>query len=214
MQELRRAEARTSTPSAVESCDVTSHIQIILGTTRSLRFADRVGEWLVDRIAQRSDMEAEVVDLRDHPLPFYELQVPPMRGGREYETDEVRRLGETIDRGDGFIVVTGEYNHGYPASLKNALDHLYPQLRRKPITFAAYGQVGGARVVEQLRQVVIELEMAPLRHAIHILPNVLIPARQMDPFDISVFEPLDERLQLALDDLAWWTNALAAARTD
>ena len=187
-------------------------IQIILGTTRPGRFSEKVGEWLMDRLDARSDVEAELVDLRDHPLPFYELAVPPARGLTEYENDEVARLGQTVARADGYLIVTGEYNHGYPAALKNALDHLYLEVRRKPVTFAAYGQIGGGRVVEQLRQVVVELEMAPLRHAVHILPNVLIAARQMEPFNIDVFEPVDVRLAMAVTDLVWWADALRSAR--
>jgi len=188
------------------------HIQVILGTTRPGRFSDKVGDWLLDRMRRRDDLTVELVDLRDHPLPIYELDVAPARGGREYETPEVRRFGEVLDRADGYVMVTGEYNHGYSASLKNAIDHVFPELHRKPVTFAAYGQVGGARAVEQLRQVVVELEMAPLRHAVHILPAVLIAARQLDPFTIEAFAELDPRLTMAADDLVWWAGALRAAR--
>lgn len=187
-------------------------IQVVLGTTRPGRFSDKVGAWLVDRLNQRDDLEVELVDLRDHPLPIYELDVAPARGGREYETPEVRRFGEVLDRADGYVIVTGEYNHGYSSSLKNAIDHVFPELHRKPVTFAAYGQVGGARAVEQLRQVVVELEMAPLRHAVHILPSVLIAARQQDPFIIEAFAELDPRLTTVTDDLVWWADALRTAR--
>ena len=69
-----------------------------------------------------------------------------------------------------------QYNHGYPASLKNALDYVFPELNRKPIAFVGYGNVGGARAIEQLRLVAVEFEMAPLRHAIHILPDLMSPA--------------------------------------
>lgn len=188
------------------------HIQVILGTTRPGRFSEKVGAWLVDRMQQRGDLTVEVVDLRDHPLPIYELEVAPARGGRAYETADVRRFGEVLDRADGYVMVTGEYNHGYSASLKNAIDHVFPELHRKPVTFAAYGQVGGARAVEQLRQVVVELEMAPIRHAVHILPSVLLAARQQDPFTIEAFAELDPRLDASVTDLVWWANALAVAR--
>lgn len=188
-------------------------LQVVLGTTRPGRFSDKVGAWLVDRMQRRDDLEVELVDLRDHPLPIYELDVAPARGGRAYETPEVRQLGEVLDRADGYVIVTGEYNHGYSASLKNAIDHVFPELHRKPVTFAAYGQVGGARAVEQLRQVVVELEMAPLRHAVHILPSVLIAARRQDPFSIEAFAELDPRLDTAVTDLVWWADALRAARS-
>ena len=188
------------------------HIQVILGTTRPGRFSEKVGAWVIDRFEQRDDLTVELVDLRDHPLPAYELAVPPARGGREYETPEVRRFGEVLDRADGYLMVFGEYNHGYPAAIKNAIDHVFPELSRKPVTFAAYGQVGGARAVEQMRQVVVELEMAPVRHAVHVMPSVLIAARSMDPFTIEAFAELDDRLAVAATDLVWWANTLAAGR--
>ena len=99
-----------------------------------------------------------------------------------------------------------------PRSLKNAMDHIFPELNRKPIVFAGYGQVGGARAIEQLRLVAVEFEMAPVRFAIHILPDLLIVARQADVFSPELFGSLDQRLAVMVDDLLWWTNAPAAAR--
>jgi NAD(P)H-dependent FMN reductase len=72
--------------------------------------------------------------------------------------------------------------------------------------------VGGARAIEQLRLVSVELEMAPLRHAVHILPDVMRPVRAADPFDVELFASLDERLDKLVTDLVWWAEALAGAR--
>ena len=164
------------------------------------------------RLANRDDFDAELLDLRDHPLPFFE-GMSPARTGRDYQRDDVRAFGEIIDRSDGFIVLTAEYNHGYPAVLKNAMDWTFVEWRRKPITFIGWGSVGGARAVEQLRQVAIEFEMAPLRHAVHVLPDIMIAGRQPDaPADTELFAGLNQRLDLLADDLAWWTSTLAAAR--
>jgi NAD(P)H-dependent FMN reductase len=190
-----------------------SLIQLIVGTTRPGRFADKPVAWLVDRLGGRDDFILEVVDLRDHPLPMYESAVPPARAMREYPNPNVARLGHTFDRADGFIIVTAEYNHGYPASLKNAMDHVFPELNRKPVTFVGYGNVGGARAVEQLRQVAVEFEMAPLRWAVHILPELMISAMKADPFSIELFAPLDQRLDVLMNDLLWWTGTLSAGRS-
>jgi NAD(P)H-dependent FMN reductase len=188
-------------------------IQIIVGSTRPGRFADKPLAWLVDRLGARDDLELEVIDLRDHPLPLYDLAVPPARALRDYPDEAVAGLGRTLDRADGYIVVTSEYNHGYPASLKNALDHVFPELNRKPVAFVGYGNVGGARAIEQLRLVAVEFEMAPTRYAVHILPDVLLPAMRDDPFTPEVFAPLDSRLELLVGHLVWWAEALAAARS-
>jgi NAD(P)H-dependent FMN reductase len=187
-------------------------IHVIAGTTRQGRFSERACKWVMEHLSQRDDLEFELVDLVDHPLPFFD-GAAPARTGRDYPRDDVARLGQTIDRADGFIAVTGEYNHGYPAVLKNAMDWTFVEWRRKPITFVGWGNVGGARAIEQLRAVAVEFEMAPLRHAVHILPEIMLAARATEsPLDTTVFEPLVPKLDLLGDDLAWWTGVLAHGR--
>ena len=166
----------------------------------------------MDRLGKRRDIEVELLDLRDHPMPFYEQATPPAYGRRDY-SPEVARWAEAVDRADGYLVITAEYNHGYPAVLKNALDQVFPEVNRKPISFVGYGNSGGARAIEQLRLVSVELEMAPLRHAVHILPALMVPAIEADePFDVELFSSIDSRLETTATDLAWWAQALAAAR--
>jgi NAD(P)H-dependent FMN reductase len=188
-------------------------IQVIIGTTRPGRFSEKPAAWLADRLGQRDDLSLEMVDLRDHPLPLFDQTVAPARSQRDYPNPEVARLGQTLDRADGYIIVTSEYNHGYPASLKNALDFIFPELNRKPVTFVGYGNVGGARAIEQLRLVSVEFEMAPLRWAVHILPDVMVPAMQADPFSVEAFAGLDQRLDTAVSDLVWWSRILHQGRT-
>jgi NAD(P)H-dependent FMN reductase len=189
-------------------------VQAIIGTTRPDRFSEKPVAWLVDRIGRRDDIELEVLDLRDHPLPLFEEKLPLARSLRNYPNENMARIGRLVDRADGYIIVTGEYNHGYPAALKNALDHLFPEFNRKPVAFVGYGNVGGARAIEQLRQVVVELEMAPLRHAVHIPPQVMIEAINVGEFSPELFASLDERLELLVADLAWWASALRDARNN
>jgi NAD(P)H-dependent FMN reductase len=191
---------------------VTPRIQLIVGTDREGRFSEKAAAWVMDRLGGRDDLELEPVDLREHPLPFYDQAKPPAYGHREYPPAVARWAG-TVERADGYIVVTAEYNHGYPALLKNALDHAFPEFNRKPVAFVGYGNVGGARAIEQLRLVAVEFEMAPLRHAVHILPDVMRPVRTAEgPLDVELFAPLDPRLEMLATDLLWWTRALATAR--
>ena len=94
------------------------------------------------------------------------------------------------------------------------MDWTFVEWRRKPITFVGWGNVGGARAIEQLREVAVEFEMAPLRYAVHVLPDVMIPLIVgEDRTDLSPFVPLEPRLDLLADDLTWWTAALAGARS-
>jgi NAD(P)H-dependent FMN reductase len=187
-------------------------LQVINGTTREGRFSERVAAWVMGRLEQHDAFEVELVDLRDHPLPFFDAD-PPIRTGRDYADEAVTRFSRVIDRADGYVILTAEYNHGYPAVLKNALDSTFVEWRRKPVAYVGWGNTGGARAIEQLRAVAVEFEMAPLRHAVHVLPDVLIAARQAaDPADLTVFAPLEARLDMLADDLAWWMRALASAR--
>ncbi len=187
-------------------------VQVITGTTRENRFSERVAAWVMGHLEGRDDMDVELVDLRDHPMPFFDGKAPA-RFPREYPSAEVAAFGRTIDRADGYIVLTAEYNHGYPAVLKNAMDWTFVEWRRKPITFVGWGNVGGARAIEQLREVAVEFEMAPLRYAVHVLPDVMIPLLTgEDPADLTPFLPLEPRLDLLAGDLAWWAAALSAAR--
>ncbi len=187
-------------------------LQIIVGSTRPTRFADKPLAWLLDRLSHRDDVDVDVLDLRDHPLPLFDLALSPSRSRREYPSEEVARLGRALDGADGYIVLTSEYNHGYPASLKNALDFVFVELNRKPVAFVGYGGVGAARAIEQLRLVCVEFEMAPLRHAVHILPDVMLPAMTADEFDVELFAPLDARLEMLASELLWWASALWTAR--
>jgi NAD(P)H-dependent FMN reductase len=187
------------------------HILVIQGSTRDGRFSDNVVDWVRDGLTGRSGVSVEVSDLREHRLPFFD-QGPPSRTPREYKSREIADFAQAVDRADGFVVLTAEYNHGYPAVLKNALDHAFVEWNRKPIAFVGWGNTGGARAVEQLRMVAIELEMAPVRRAVHILPDVMLPLMRGEQEPATGLTSLDPQLDLLADDLLWWADALRAAR--
>ena len=168
-------------------------VQVITGTTREGRFSERVAGWVVDHLGARDDLEVELVDLRDHPLPFFD-GTAPARTLRDYPRRTSPGSGRRIDRADGYIVLTAEYNHGYPAVLKNAMDWTFVEWRRKPITFVGWGNVGGARAIEQLREVAVEFEMAPLRYAVHILADVMIAEPGRGPRRPVAVRPARARL--------------------
>jgi NAD(P)H-dependent FMN reductase len=113
---------------------------------------------------------------------------------------------------DAFVFVTPEFNHGYPASLKSALDAVYVEWAAKPATFVSYGgAAGGVRAVEQLRQVLVELHAVPIRDA------VLLPlARQLFDTEGTLIDPegLAPSVKATLDHLLWWAHALRAARCE
>jgi NAD(P)H-dependent FMN reductase len=184
-------------------------IGIIIGTTRPNRFADKPAEWIKALADRRSDLDFEVVDLRDYPMPFFEEPVSP---ARVPATNPVaQKWAAKIASLDGYIFITAEYNHSISGALKNALDYVYPEFVRKPAAFLAYGGVGGARAVEQLRLICIELQMAATRAALHISRDQFAAIVQGEK-TLADFEVLAQQAAVMLDDLAWWTKTLKAGR--
>lgn len=183
-------------------------VGIILSTTREGRFADYPAEWILNIARQRDDLEFELVDLRDYPLSFYGDDA---QAASPEEQVAAQRWAAKMAALDGYIFITAEYNHGISGVLKNALDHAYEEYHRKPAAFIGYGGVGGARAVEQLRQICCELQIAPLRHAVHIGLEVMLAVRDGERA-LSDYAFLAERAREMLDDLAWWAHTLKAGR--
>jgi NAD(P)H-dependent FMN reductase len=147
----------------------TLKIKVVVGSTRANRFSEKPAQWIVEEARTREALDVELVDLRDYPLPFFEQAIPPgLQGPKGYDDPAIRKWQAKVIEADGFIVCTPEYNHGYPAVLKNALDHVYYDWNRKAMAFVSWGGAGGTRGVEQLRLVAIELGLAPVRPAVHI----------------------------------------------
>jgi NAD(P)H-dependent FMN reductase len=114
---------------------------------------------------------------------------------------------------DGFVITAAEYNHGYTAVVKNALDWVFREWNRKAVTFVAYGGAGGARAVEQLQQVAVELEMTPIRHAVHLPREVFIATvKERPPADPALFAAADPAAKSMIDDLIWWARTLRDGR--
>jgi NAD(P)H-dependent FMN reductase len=185
-------------------------IKVILGTTRQQRFGDQPAKWIADK-AKTKGLDVEILDLRDYPLPFFdEAMSPTMAAMKEgaYPYPVSAKWTEKIGEADGFIMIAAEYNHGYTAVLKNAIDYVSREWNKKPVAFVGYGSVGGARSIEQLREVAVELQMAPIRAAVHMTNfwNLLDEKGQikMESFEASA--------DAMLDQLIWWTDALKEAR--
>ncbi|HUD20326.1 MAG TPA: NAD(P)H-dependent oxidoreductase [Patescibacteria group bacterium] len=195
-------------------------IQIIVGTTRQGRFSEKAASYILQEAKKRKEFDVELVDLRDYPMPFFEEPISPKMfemTHHAYTNEVVKKWLAKISEADGYIIVTAEYNHGYPAVLKNAIDFGYKEWIRKSVGFVSYGNSGGARSVEQLRQVVIELDMIPIRTAIQIPFDVYMAVRnETVPVNPELFAPLRkgpvDRVEAFFTDLIWTTKALVAAR--
>ncbi|ACO45974.1 NAD(P)H-dependent oxidoreductase [Deinococcus deserti] len=184
-------------------------IAIIISSTRETRFADKPTEWFARFAKGRTDLDFEVVDLRDFPLPFFNevasnAYVPS-------QNEVAQRWQQKVAEFDGYVIITAEYNRGPTAVLKNALDYSYVEWNRKPVAFVGYGSVGAARAIEQLRLIAVELQMAPIRTGVHIQGADFFAVWQQGK-DLNELTHLEPGVQAMLEELAWWTKALKTAR--
>lgn len=183
-------------------------IQVIIGSTREGRFGDKVAQWIFDTLKQKPDVEAELIDLRDWPLPFFNEAVSPSMNEGKYANELAAKWAQKIGEADGYIMITPEYNHGYSAVLKNAIDYVYKEWNNKPVAFVGYGSVGGARAIEQLREVAVELQMTPIRNGVYI-PGYW---SYLDESGNLKTEQFQKAADSTIDQLIWWAQALKSAR--
>jgi len=185
-------------------------IGIIIGSTRENRFGEKAARWIHGIAARRTDLDFEMVDLRDYPLPFFEgaspLFVP-------VANEVAQRWGRKMAELDGYLFVTAEYNRSITGVLKNALDWAYREYNRKPAAYLGYGGVGGARAIEQLRLINIELQMAPTRTGVHIGgADAYALMFQGKSFEELELPQLVKTAGTMLDELAWWSKVLKSGR--
>ena len=147
-------------------------IAVIVGSIREGRNADKVLNWFKGAVKDNQNAELEYLDLRDYPMPLYADSDKVRYREGKHPNPDVQKWLDKIGAADGFVIITTEYNRGYPASLKNAIDYGSKEWFEKPLGFVAYGGfAGGARAVEQLRQVAGELRMYDVRDMV-IIPHV------------------------------------------
>lgn len=184
-------------------------VGIIISTTRSTRFGDKPAQWIYDLAKQRSDIDVELVDLRDYPLPFFDEVASNAWAPAQNEV--AKQWQQKIAEFDGYIFITAEYNHSISGVLKNALDYAYPEWNRKAAAFVGYGAVGAARAIEQLRLICVELQMAPTRTGVHIQGADFMAVWRQGK-SLTELEYLQPNVTNMLDELSWWTKALKTAR--
>lgn len=184
-------------------------IAIIISSTRETRFGEKPTQWIYDIASKRSDIDVEILDLRDFPLPFFDEVAS--NAWAPSKNKVAQRWQQKVAEFDGYIFVTAEYNRSITGVLKNALDYAYPEWNKKPAAFVGYGSVGAARAIEQLRLICVELQMAPTRTGVHIQGGDFMAVWQQGK-SLTELEYLQQNAATMLDELIWWTNALKTAR--
>ncbi|MEU0374248.1 NAD(P)H-dependent oxidoreductase [Streptomyces sp. NPDC006283] len=181
-------------------------LAVIIGSNRDGRFGPTVARWFLSRAARREDFSVEVVDLADADLPTALSYNPSPQ-----VTAELAKVTPQLAGADVFVVLTPEYNHSFPAALKNLIDWHFTEWQAKPVGFVSYGGIsGGLRAVEQLRQVFAELHAVTVRDTVsfHNAGALFDDAgNHRDP------SAPDAAAKTMLDQLAWWGDALRSAKS-
>jgi NAD(P)H-dependent FMN reductase len=182
-------------------------LQVVIASTRPGRAGEAIGRWFAGQLPSDERFSAEVTDLAVLGLPMMDEPDHPRR--RQYAHEHTRAWSRTVDAADCFVFVMPEYNHGFCASLKNAIDYLHQEWARKPVGFVSYGGAsGGMRAVQLLKPVLTCLRMLPVTDQV-ALPNY---ARHLHD---GRFEPgADAELacRIMLDELYCLTAALRGAK--
>jgi len=184
-------------------------VQVVIASVRPGRIGDQVAAWAVETMASTPGLAFELVDLVDWRLPLDGESAQPKQVGSEgYLQPQTRAWSRQVAGGDAFVFVTPQYNWGYPASLKNALDHLYHEWVGKPAAVVSYGHRGGVKAAAQLREVLNGLHM----RAVATMPALVIKGAPMDPYG-RLLDPA-QTFAAAAADVQRAAEEIAAALTD
>jgi NAD(P)H-dependent FMN reductase len=182
------------------------NIPVIVGSTRRGRQTPKVARFIQRRLEERDGIESDLLDLAEYDFPIMEERLRQ----REDPPPGLTEFSDRIARADALVIVTPEYNSGYPGVLKNALDYLLPEYRRKPVGISSVsaGPWGGLSALTQLRQVVLSLGALPI--------PAKFPVRKVQSSFNDAGETEDPAYEKSatrfIDDLLWYAEALEARR--
>lgn len=186
------------------------NIVVILGSVREGRRSEAPAK-LVLEMVNSAGYNAQLVDFKELPLPFYNAPtVPVVYYKTGYPNENAQKWSNIAREADAFIIVSAEYNHGYPAVLKNALDWLYSEFERKPFGLVGVsdGRVSGARLIEQLRPVIENYSAMAVRETV-----MIGPVQDFFSDQGELLKPeLKKRIEGLLQSLVWWAETLKKAR--
>lgn len=188
-----------------------NRLVVVVGSVREGRFGPVVTSWFAEQASTHGGFDVEVVDLADFEIPLALPAAPPKYAGDSYPRPAAMAgLTARLDAADAFVLVTPEYNHSYPASLKAAIDWHFTQWVAKPVAFVSYGgAAGGRHAVLHLENVLTELHAVTVRDGL-AFPNYFLSWDGGQPADATAAG----YAKTLLDQLAWWASALRKARAE
>jgi NAD(P)H-dependent FMN reductase len=182
---------------------------IVIASTRPGRVGLPVGEWFAERARAHGGFETEVVDLAQLQLPLVDEPNHPRL--RQYTNEHTKAWSAQVGAADAFVLVTPEYNHGFTAPLKNALDYLHHEWQYKPVGFVSYGGIAaGTRAMQMLKPVLVALKMTPVLEAVNVpfVRQFIDDEEQFRPNEV-----LEQAADAMLDELERVESALRPLRT-
>lgn len=183
-------------------------LTVVVASTRPGRIGRHIADWFIDTARDHDAFDVSVADLAEIDLPFLDEPHHPSEG--RYTHEHTRRWSATIAESDAFVFVMPEYNFGFSAPLKNAIDYLYTEWQYKPVGFVSYGMTSaGLRAVQMIKQVVTTLKMIPVTEAVSIpLRQVLDAEGRLVPT-----ETMRQSAAGMIEELHRLTTAFAMLRT-
>ena len=194
--------------------DQVFRIGVVTGSSRSRRVSPHIVQYVCDLLGTASPkVKLDTIDLREHPLPLFDdtalpAHLPAQDPTPHYEHEYSRKWSAVIRQYDGFIFVTPQYNWSIPASLKNALDHLYHEWAGKPAAIVTYGAKGGRRAALHLQHILTGLHMEPVGPEISLvlgleIGNAAIEAKRLSDETGRQWETagMEQKLRDAFSDM-------------
>jgi NAD(P)H-dependent FMN reductase len=184
-------------------------LAMLIGSVREGRFGPTVASWMTEQTRRHGAFELDLIDLAEADLPVRQQAQGVSRG--VYPDPRVRAFAARIAAADAYVFITPEYNHGYPAALKLAIDSVMPEWRAKPVALVSYGGIsGGLRAIEQLRLVVAELNMVSIRETVSFPMARHAFDQEGQPHDLRAADAA----RRMLSQLHWWAASLKRSRAE
>lgn len=191
-------------------------VAVIIGATRQGRKTEQQAKWVFNTAKQFEDTEAELVDLRDYPMPFFDEPISPRYNPDRKIDPAVIPWLKKLEEFDAYIFVTPEYNHSVPGVLKNALDYVTFELVHKPAAVVSHGAQAGARAMTDLKEILSESRAVPIPT---VSPTAMSRMSETIDEDGNLSEEAkanpygpQKGLDSLLADLKWYSDALSVAR--
>lgn len=184
------------------------HLKIITSTTREGSQGITVARWITKLAKDNSNFDVELLDLSEIDLPL--MKEPNHPKLQKYQYESTKNWSQKIEDADAFVIVLGEYNYGFPAPIKNALDHLFNEWKYKPVAIVSYGGISaGLRSSQMLKQVVTTLGMMPLPEQVSLpfFANQIDENQMFLPNEIQITSA-----ELMFSELLKWSRALKTLR--